>query len=330
MVKDPKSLMDQIFEKGHQFNFFQLVYLFEQLFESDKPMNKTWDAGIRFHANPGLGFPGSDIYQVRKNSNNPAQLECILNFMGLYGVSSPLPQYFYTEIAKSSEKSEPVRDFLDIFNHRLYQIFYRSWKKYRGYLNYQQGGRDDHSQRLMSLAGLGTRNATLPLKIVPVRIISFIGRLSSRARNKEGLCSMLTEFFDAIHFEIQEFIPRWVAISNRVQLGSKTETTKPILGQNIVVGEKILDFNGKFRIRIGPLSIDQFYNFLPGGEFSTILHQFVRMYVRDWLYYDLLLLLRSAEIPELILGGVHTQLGWNTWLGKPKEDIVSIHVEVPE
>src|SRR6202012_4572062 len=86
----------------------------------------------RFGAHISLGFPASQIQDLLrpKNPDDPSRM--IVTFMGLVGPSSALPRY-YTEmiLERARKKDFTLRDFFDLFNHRLISLFYRAWEKYR-------------------------------------------------------------------------------------------------------------------------------------------------------------------------------------------------------
>ncbi len=57
---------------------------------------------------------------------------------------------------------------------------------------------------------------------------------------------------------------------------------------------------------------------LPGGTRYKILRDWVRNYVGDALKWELQLILKAAEVPEIRLGKSGC-LGWTTWLRLPVE-----------
>ena len=71
------------------------------------------------------------------------------DFMGLYGVESPLPTHYSDDIAQRREGVEATEDFLDIFNHRLIAQYYRIWRKYSYPATFRAGGTDNISQYLL-------------------------------------------------------------------------------------------------------------------------------------------------------------------------------------
>ena len=110
----------------------------------------------------------------------------VVSFLGLTGPSGVLPRH-YTELMlnRIRDKDYSLRDFLDLFNHRLISLFYRAWEKSRLPLGYERSRFDDPDREpdlatwaLYCLVGLGTeglrgrlvgRRSGLPLLRRPLR-----------------------------------------------------------------------------------------------------------------------------------------------------------------
>ena len=349
--KKSSPVIDKMFRKGHRFDFFQAVYLLEKLYQDaarpgeEGPFNQE---AIRFRSNQKRSFPATDVLRIEKktgdNVRNVMQrqevIQMVLTFMGLYGVDSPLPSYFSEMVAAlnddgddAEEDSDVVengvkalRSFLDIFNHRIYSLYYRSWKKYRYYLQFESRGRDEFSQYMMSLFGLGTPALQYLMEGEATRLISYAGVLGQRKRSAVGLQEMLSDYFGGMGAEIIEFMPRWVTIPGqyRARLGMGRDGMQACLGKNFTIGEKIRDLTGKFRVVLAPLKLEAFRRFLPGGIDSQKLYRLVRFYAPDQMSFDVELLLEKEEVPPLQLGAGSAQIGWTTWLNKPKDDLASV------
>ena len=129
--------------------------------------------------------------------------------------------------------------------------------------------------------------------------------------------------------QIEEFVGHWLSLSagERTFLSSEGAT----LGSGAVLGGRVWDRQHKFRIRLGPLTLDQYESFLPaspkprggeggpGGAPLRKLVDWVRMYLCFELDWDVRLLLKQNEVPSLTLGGGQ-RLGWTTWLGRRRRD----------
>jgi type VI secretion system protein ImpH len=291
-----------------------------------------------------MSFPATDVSRIEKKSDDHAReitqraetVKMVLTFMGLYGVNSPLPSYFSEVIATLGDESdEPqaqgeedgiraLRSFLDMFNHRIYSLLYRSWKKYRYNLQFEADGEDDFSQYMLSLIGLGSPALQDLVGVEPFRLISYVGILGQRKRCAASLEQLLSDYFGGIDTRVTEFMPRWVPIPKEYQACLGGGGAQLRLGEISTIGDKIRDLAGKFRVVLAPMKFEPFRRLLPGGNDSQELYRLIRFYAPDQLSFDVKLLLDKDEVPPLQLGTGLAQLGWTSWLGKPQEEVVSI------
>jgi type VI secretion system protein ImpH len=318
VVLTPGSTLDRMLRHGYFFDFFQAVWLLEKFLGDGKSLGEGSDPAderIRIRPHSGLVFPSTDVRKIELVDEDRQRVCVTVTFGGLYGIDSPLPVYFYDAIATEAERTRPLRDFLDIFNSRLYSLFYRTWKKHRPALEFKNPGTDKTSSRLLCLAGVGTKKALENTRVPYMRLAAHAGRLSCRIRNGEGLRDFLRAFFRGVEVRVQENVPRWVPITSRVQMG-KNSVTRPVLGSTATIGEKIRDVSGKFRVLLGPLTLSQYTNFLPGAEGASILRYLVGLYAPDYLDYDVELMVRRDEMPPARLGDRTVKVGLTAWAGR--------------
>jgi type VI secretion system protein ImpH len=275
-------------------------------------------------------------------------------FFGLTGPSGILPRH-YTELlmrlrkeARFAEK-DALRDWLDLFNHRLISLFYRAWEKYRFYVPYERGeyslpAPDTFTQCLLSVAGLGlpalrnrlkvTAAADEPspsvdaspeqvlVRVDDLAVLQYSGLFAHRRRTAAGLESILNHYFQVL-IRVRQFQGQWLKfeLSNRSRLGREEEHSR--LGTDLVIGERVWDVQSKVRICVGPLRYEQFLEFLPDRSpvrerkaFFLLVH-LVRLYVGPELDFDVQLLLLAGSVPNCHLAGRQAsgaRLGWNSWL----------------
>lgn len=143
------------------------------------------------------------------------------------------------------------------------------------------------------------------------------GRLSSAIRNPEGLQAILQDEF-RVPFSIVEFLQSWVTcpVEARCQLSSSGQISNSRLS---VLGSRCRDAQTKFRVRVGPMSLDDYHRFLPGRPDHERLKDLVTLYCGDELGWDLQLVLNRHEVPPTILGSDNKKqrpslLAWTTWL----------------
>ena len=330
----------RLFDEGYRFDFYQAVRLMEKLFpEAPQPGTsvEVAEEQVFFRPDTALIFPATDIKRIDLFEEAPDRARTLrypharltVTFMGLYGMGSPLPVYFYDELATEEAETFALRDFLDIFNHRLYGYFYRAWKKYRPEVHTRAEDDQAHYRRFMNVTGLGTDDALAGCPMpAPMRLAAFAGRLAPRLRNAEGLRALLAGLLGDIAVRILENVPRWVPIPERPRMGG--DGISLALGATATIGQRVRDVSGKFRVVLGPLSFEQYKAYLPGRPAARVLAYLVRLYAPDYLDYDVELQLDSDGIPPVQLGSGAVHLGLTTWLGKPDADVIALHVTYPD
>jgi type VI secretion system protein ImpH len=321
---DP-ALERVLFEGGYRFDFFQAVRVFERLYPHRQPVgrdaNPTQEVA-RFRSHLSLSFPPSAIHDIERlqDGNGPAQMT--VAFMGLAGLQGVLPRH-YTELLleRARHKDQTLRDFLDLFNHRLISLFYRAWEKYRFPIAYEQAlakqeGYDSFSLRLFDLIGLGTKGLREMLEVEDEALLFYAGLLAQHPHSASALEGLLQDYF-GIPVHVAQFVGQWLTLSeaNRSRLGVREGNNA--LGVSAVAGRRVWDQQGKFRLRLGPLTYDEFCRFLPSGEAFERLVGLTRFYAGQEWDFDVQLILKAAEVPACRLGETGEQaprLGWSAWL----------------
>jgi type VI secretion system protein ImpH len=336
--RDP--LIGALFAEPHRFHFFQAVRILEQAarqeardprFEPRLPVGEDADPrreAVRLRATQILSFPKSEITALAEagtpEGRRPGPPEMTVAFLGLTGPSGVLPQH-YTEhaIRSARAKSTTLRDFLDLFHHRTLSFFHRAWAKYRLPAAYERAGEgadDPITLAIFALAGFGTGHLRGRLRIADETVLHYAGLLGHWPRSAVALEDMLSDYFGR-KVEISQFQGRWaslaVADQSRPSNDMNDDGAFCALGVSAVVGARVWDVQGTFRIRIGPLTLAQFNRFMPDGEDLGRLEDLARLYVGPDLGFDVQLTLMREEVPPCRLGGEQAgagRLGWNTWL----------------
>jgi type VI secretion system protein ImpH len=348
------ALDELLRDAPHRFGFFQAVRLLKRLDPERHPVGgdvRPAEEVVRFHAHLSLTFPPSEIVKLEPAAVEGYPTQMSVAFMGLTGPSGALPRH-YTELLleRARFKDFTLRDFFDLFNHRLISLFYRAWEKHRFWIGYEAAelaGRqkqaagpqhyrafcwderprlDRFSQCLLDIAGLGTaalryqatRRDELSGRtaIADSSLRFYAGLLAQQHRSASGLEGLLSQYFD-LCARIEQLHGQWL----RLELENQSclcDGGNALLGANAVIGESFWDVQGKFRIRLGPLGYRQFRDFLPPGTAFRPLAQLARLYAGSEFDIDVQLVLRAAEVPCCRLGENEddpgTLLGWETWL----------------
>ena len=127
--------------------------------------------------------------------------------------------------------------------------------------------------------------------------------------------SLLIEVFD-IPVEVVAMVPRRVVVDPSMRL-KLCATAKPAkLGGDLILGSGFLDEQGKFQLRIGPLSLAQFRSLLPDGPLFRKLVELTRFYVGPEFAIEVRLVLKPEAVSQCTLGSSPenpSRLGWNAW-----------------
>ncbi len=275
---------------------------------------------LEFQANPSLGFPGSDVDRVEFfEERGELRARLRINLISLFGAGSPLPAFYADQALGDSPEGNPTREFLDLFNNRLQRLMLPIWQKYRYHARFSSGARDPLSEQLFALIGLGGEQIRAASELNWKRLLPYLGLLSLRAHSAALIESVLRYYFKHADLRIEQCLERQVEIiaeqQNRLGLANSQ------LGESLVLGERVRDRGGKFRIHIRQLSWDRFHEFLPVGSGYQPLCALVRFTLRDPLDYDIRLELRRDEIRDLRIGAENPcRLGWTSWLGSERAD----------
>lgn len=346
--------LDELLEQSpYRFEFFQAVRLLCRLFGDRDPVGRQHQPKnevVRFRAHQSLSFPASQIQSADFDTGPGRPVELAVNFMGMTGPVGALPQW-YTELVvqrmNARRADTTLRDFLDLFNHRIVSLFYRAWEKYRfwmrhenvvqkeaaarragdakhrGFVIDERPSLDRFSQVLLNLAGTGPaairyhshiRNSLAPRHEIADETIRFyVGWFSQTHRSAAGLEAMLGDYFQ-VPVEVRQFQGQWLVLdeTERTKLGRQNR----LLGKDTVVGRRVWNVQSKFRVRLGPLTYDEFERFIPVGDGYTPLTQMVRLYAGSEFDFDVELVLRKEDVPRCQLGRgatIRASLGWNTW-----------------
>ncbi len=321
---DP-SLEDILFEEGYRFDFFQAVRLLERLYPHRQPVGREASPSaevVRFHSRLSLSFPPSAIHEIAPAQDGSGPAQMTVAFMGLTGPLGVLPRH-YTELLleRVRQKDYALRDFLDLFNHRLISLFYQAWEKYRSPIAYERAVSrgewpDRLSQYLFDLIGMGTKGLRGRLEVEDEALLFYAGLLAQHPRSASALEGLLKDYF-GVPAEVTQFVGQWLSLSeaNRSRLGPREASNA--LGVNAVAGSRVWDQQAKFRLRVGPLAYGEFCRFLPSGEAFGRLVGLTRFYAGQECDFDVQLILKAAEIPACRLGETGEcapRLGWSTWL----------------
>ena len=334
-------------QRGPEFEFFQAVRMLERILPERAPVGLFVPPSsevVRFTASTGMGFPASEIQAIEIPEAGPVRMT--INFMGLTGPSGSLPTY-YTELVRERmrAKDHGIAAFFDLFNHRIVSLFFQAWLKYRFNISYERAAyegdrllsaareeeeaiedevvvtseqkvRDRFSHHLLDLIGLGTKGLQNRLPIADDSLLYFSGLLSLETRSAAALRNLLIDYFD-VPVEIEQFVGAWYPLTEDTQCGFEHgETISEQLGVGAVLGDEVWDQQSGVRLKLGPLTLRQYLDFLPNGSAHQPLRALTRFFAGNETDFDVQLILKHEEVPQCELGAdneIGPQLGWLSW-----------------
>ncbi len=300
------DLIGHLLDNAPHAGFFHAVSLLEEYFRRSGAGRDPIDSGrIRLCPDTSLAFPPGDVKAIERSEDS---VSLTLAFMSLLGASSPLPVYFAEYVVTHEENGDALRDFLTIFNHRVYAFFYRAWKKYRTVHDRLGDMESPFSRMVARLAGIPPG---CPAGSATMSLSAYCGLVGGKTRSGDGLACILSDVFGGIKVTVENWNTRWAEVKDPRSVGSGAR-----LGINIVAGNRIRDLAGKFRVRIGPVDRETFETFVPGTENVTIATELIRSYLSDPLEFDIEVTLQSTELIPVRLGWCDAALGHTTALGR--------------
>lgn len=257
-----------------------------------------------------MTFPAGEIRHCRVDERDRYRLE--LNFMGFCGVDSPLPPFFNDIAAFDTSQGAQLRGFLELFNQRLYHLLYGAWKK----MNLHGAGNAHSSLYCRYLKALYGGGGTCDL----LGRFDYAGLLANRVKNGQSLAGMLEDFLDC-PVTLKQNVPCWIELEETAPLGGSLA-----LGDDAMLGSRLMDVNSKILLRIGPLPSRVAVDLLPGGPSAAALAHLIREYLDPTIQYDVELLIRPDPDDESALGEDPPILGWTTCLGRAGDAVNCIRL----
>ena len=237
----PKGPADHLTAEPEAFEFFQAVRLLEREAASGSSQSALHSVGadappgreiVRFRTLASQRFPPAPIASLKRPAepatNKPAEME--LTFLGLTGPSGVLPGHYSQLVIETVRNKEyALRDFLDLFNHRLASLFYRAWGKYRLPIAFEAAQTSTGQRRddpctvcLYALVGLGHARLRQRMEFDDLVAVYFSGYLGHYPRNAVSLQALVSEFL-AMRVEVRQFQGQWLSLdsSDQTRLGSR-------------------------------------------------------------------------------------------------------------
>ncbi|WP_196161024.1 type VI secretion system baseplate subunit TssG [Reinekea sp. G2M2-21] len=290
-------VLDDILANGHRYHFHQLLFLLEQLLPEDSVGG--FSQRVRIRPDTSLAFPASDVRGV---SRLPGQrYEVVSRFMGLYGVDSPLPQYFIDDVTAQDDSGKQLQAFLDIFNQRLYSLLHEAWKKQNPFTQLDEQGL--YYRLTSAMTGQywdGKKDA-----------MAFGGSFIGSGRNAESLEAILQEALSLDELEIDSDIISWVQVEDGLQLNGQQA-----LGLDTCLGDAIPVIGRKIDVKVGPVEHEVSQSLQPSADMGQKMAGILKEFLPDGVDFDVSIQLTPKYRQDWQLGSEQSLLGIHSLLGE--------------
>lgn len=284
----------------------------------------------RLSSHQSLGIPCGDIFrlEVEKLSGTQVRWLVIINFLGLTGAIGVLP-FHYSELMfeRLKLRDNTLKEFFDIFNHRIASLFFQASIKYRLPINYERqhlipARKQEHdsiTHCLLSLVGLSTPHLEDNTRLNSLLFLRFAGLFTQRIRTAAGLKNMIAAYF-GVPVQVEEFVGQWQDliddVRSRLPDMHNRKGQNACLGRSALIGSKAWFAQGKVRIVLGPLNKEEFYQFAPGTKALANLHEMVKLYAGMEQDFEYVISVARKHLPYKIQLNQKAPpiIGWDTWL----------------
>ncbi|WP_201551995.1 type VI secretion system baseplate subunit TssG [Psychrobacter fjordensis] len=270
---------------------------------------------VRYRASLSLAYPQAEIEsmaliaqdnmegsdnlvedgQIKASSLMARQIEVCPAVIGLTGPLSALPAMYTDHLASrvnhAKDKAAPA--FLDLFNHRLTDLYVEASWFYNLPLQYELKNKKD--SYLLSLRAL----ARQPKKLTAIdSLIAYAGMIAPGRLTADQLSHVLSHFLDST-VSVEQFVPEWFDLpaSEQTALGGQHAA----LGLSAFCGARVVQFDSKIRIVFHQLDAKRYLRLLPAGDMYQVIIDFIRKWCGVCLAVEMQLELDKQYITPLSL-----------------------------
>jgi type VI secretion system protein ImpH len=265
---------------------------------------------LRFGQDPYFAFAGTNLNRARHETDGAVAV--YVRFLGLLGPQGAMPLSMTDEAFQfMRDNDDALARFMDVFNNRFIQLFYRAWADARPITHRDRPLADDRfSAFLGSSIGLASDVHRGLDSVDDMAKISFAGLLGPKAKSASRLSQALSALFGS-RIEIEEFVG--IRLMFEPEQCSRIGERFATLGRDILVGSAAYSVQDKIRIRIFADTLPGFEALLPVGPRALAFADMVHFYLGLELQWDVELCLPASEVRGMTLGK-SGRLGWTSWL----------------
>ena len=307
------SVEHDLLSNPSAFDFFQAYRALQCINRINALSNKKITPGITVRPALSLGYSESDIDSVIKHSKGSGY-EIVTHISGLYGLSSPLPDFYNEELLHNEwEGNHASRDFLDIIHSNLLPKLYEAWSLFKLNLNVIEHNNSHYWNVLYGISALIDAKDDTELSRLK---LNYAGLYTKHERGVEGLRMLVQDYLDFGSVSIEEFVPRYVSIPEtlRLRLGEANHQ----LGSDAHLGNKVRDKNGMIKVHVSDVSDSVYRAFSNDSKRVDYLKKLISSYLRQSISVEVVFSVHTNEALSR-LGEYWMTLGVDTILDKNQQ-----------
>ena len=148
-------------------------------------------------------------------------------------------------------------------------------------------------------------------------LLYYSGLLGRSVPTAQALKQLLEDFY-AVPVRIDEFTGSWNLLPEEdLTYLRDSGGQQECLGVATVVGDAVWDQHGTITVRLGPMPLMQYLDFLPGGMAAAQLEDWLRLFGRGQFDFAVRPVLARAEVPGVLLCADDCdmgRLGFSSWI----------------
>ena len=306
------NLLRDLEAEPWRFDYFSVLRHLERVHEDQPRIGDSAtlrDELVLLGQDPFMDFPASNLARVEQPEDKP--LRIFVKYMGMLGPQGALPlatteEAYHYVLAND----DAFPRFLDVFNHRFLQLFFRAWANSRPIAQHDRPKQDRFFAYIGSAIGLGSEPYRNLDSIPDAAKLCFAGLLGAQAKSASRLVGALCGLFE-VRAEVDEFVGTRLMLD--VQEYTILGKRHNVLGEGAMLGRGVYSVQDKIRVRIYTQTLAQYMRFLPSGDLCEPLADLVYFYNGAQLDWDTELAIPSGAVEPIRLGQFG-QLGWTTWM----------------
>src|SRR4051794_21215680 len=200
-------LLSNLEAEPWRFDYFTLLRHLERIHHNQPRIGDSAslrDELVLLGQEPFMEFPASNLARIEKSEGGP--LKIFVKYMGLLGPQGALPlaateEAYHYVLAND----DAFPRFLDVFNHRFLQLFFRAWANSRPIAQHDRPKQDRFIAYIGSAIGIGSDPYRDLDSIADAAKLGFAGLLGAQAKSASRLVGALSGLF-GVEAEVDEFV----------------------------------------------------------------------------------------------------------------------------